>query len=62
MRVIASQGSAADEGCKDSTGLLFSPCFLMPKIDAMLDYTHAISLVPVVEISKLANLESLPVK
>jgi hypothetical protein len=62
LRVVASQGSTANEGHKDSTGLLFSPCFLMPKIDAMLNYTHAIGLVPIVEIRKLANLESLPVK
>jgi hypothetical protein len=62
VRIIASRGSAADEGRKDSTGLLFSPCFLMPKIDAMLDYAHAIGLVPVVEIRKLANLEGLPVE
>jgi hypothetical protein len=62
VRVIASRGSAAGEGRKDSTGLLFSPCFRVPKVDAMLDYTHVIGLVPIVEIRKLANLESLPVK
>ena len=62
MRVVTSQGSAANEERKDSTGLLFYPCLLMPKIDAMLNYTHAISLVSVVQIGKLANLEGLPVK
>jgi hypothetical protein len=62
MRVVASRGSAADEVHKDSIGLLFSPCFLMPKVDSMLNYAHAVSLVSVVKIGKLANLESLPVK